>query len=85
MAVQRADIHTREAELGNRKTGDKWLWVLTDPLGAMNRRVDKLFGRDVEVQLMLYRYVPRQLERTSFEPRFRDSEPVYGIQLQTNW
>jgi hypothetical protein len=81
----RADIRTREAELGYRKTGDKWLWVLTDPLGAANRQVDKLFGRDVEVQLMPYRYVPRRLERTPFQSPIHDDEPVYGIQLQINW
>ncbi len=81
----RADIRTREAELGYRKTGDKWLWVLTDPLGAMNRQVDKLFGRDVDVQLTPYRYVPRQLERVPFEPHIPDDEPVYGIQLQITW
>jgi hypothetical protein len=81
----RADIRTREADLGYRKTGDKWLWVLTDPLGAMNRQVDKLFRRDVDVQLLPYRYVPQQLDRAPFAPRFQDKEPVYGIQLQINW
>lgn len=81
----RGDIRARENELGYRKTGDKWLWVLTDPLGAMNRQVDRLFGRDVDVQLMPYRYVPRQLERTPFEAHVSDDGPVYGIQLQINW
>jgi hypothetical protein len=81
----RADIRTREAELGYRKTGDKWLWVLTDPLGAMNRQVDRLFGRDVDVQLMPYRYVPQRLDRRPLPEHLVDNEPVYGIQLQINW
>jgi hypothetical protein len=51
----------------------------------MNRQVDKLFGRDVDVQLVPYRYVPRRLELAPLENRLADDEPVYGIQLQINW
>jgi hypothetical protein len=78
-------VRDREAELGYRTTGDKWVWTLTDPLGALNRQVDKFTGRNVRVQVLPYRYVPRRDDYPSLAPVNLDTEPVYGIQVQVEW
>ena len=55
----RRNIRDREDERGYRTTGDKWVWVLTDPLGSLNRQVDRLFGRNTRGDIRPSRYVPR--------------------------
>ncbi len=82
----RGNIRSRDIERGYRSTGDKWLWVLTDPLGSLNRQFDKWFGWDTEVSLRPYR---AQLEAgprgDSGPPDSKDSEYTYGLQLQVRW
>lgn len=78
-------VRDREAELGYRTTRDKWIWTLTDPLGALNRQVDKFTGRDVSVQVLPYHYVPRRDDFPSLAPVNLDAEPVYGIQVLVEW
>ena len=42
----RGNVRARDIERGYRSTGDKWIWVLTDPLGSGLRLVDsELAGR----------------------------------------
>lgn len=48
---KRDEIRQRSLARGSRSIQDKWLWVLTDPLGALNRGVDRLMRRDVELQI----------------------------------
>jgi len=81
----RSNIRERENELGYRTTRDKWVWVLTDPLGSLNNGIDKLFGRDVHAQFRPYRYVPRDDSYSALAPRNLDNEPVYGIELHIEW
>ncbi len=50
----REGVRERTADRGYRSTGDKWIWVLTDPLGSLNRQVDKLFGIETDVSFMPY-------------------------------
>ena len=78
----RDDIRDRDAERGYRSTGDKWIWVLTDPLGAMNNGVDRVIGRKDALQIRPYRYVPRRRFEESFGFRTWDTEPVYGIEFR---
>jgi len=47
----RNNIRERSAARGYRTTGDKWVWVLTDPLGAINRTVDGWFGLESNLQI----------------------------------
>lgn len=81
----RGNIRSRERELGYRKTGDKWLWVITDPLGAMNRSLDKVTGREGALQVRPYRYVSRWQDTQPHGPVNNDTELVYGIEVRFEW
>jgi hypothetical protein len=81
----RERVREREAALGYRSTRDKWIWVLTDPLGAANNAIDRMIGRDVSLQFRPYRYVPRNEAWSSLAPQNLESEPVYGIQFNIQW
>lgn len=81
----RQGIRDREVELGYRRTRDKWIWVLTDPLGSANNAVDRMIGRDINLQFRPYRYVPRNNAWSPMAPRNLEAEPVYGIQFHIEW
>ena len=81
----REGVREREAELGYRRTRDKWIWVLTDPLGEANNALDRAFGRDVNVQLRPYMYVSQNDALSSLAPQHLQTEPVYGIQFHIEW
>jgi hypothetical protein len=82
----RGDIRDRDAERGYRSLGDKWLWVLTDPLGSLNRQFDKWFNWDSEVELRPYR---KQIDSASIDAveakNSADGDYAYGLQLQVRW
>jgi hypothetical protein len=78
-------VRYREAELGYRTTRDKWVWVLTDPLGSLNGAFDRMFGRDVNAQIRPYRYVPYRGDYSLSAPMNLESEPVYGFQIHIEW
>lgn len=81
----RDDIRSREMELGYRTRGDKWLWVMTDPLGSLNEQVDKLVGHKTSLQIRPYRYVRRPHAATPFEPVVQDGDTVYGLEFRLEW
>lgn len=81
----RRDILDREEDLGYRGTRDRWLWTLTDPLGALNRRVDKWLGRDVELQIRPYSYAMRPIQTAQLGALPAESEIVFGIAVQLQW
>jgi hypothetical protein len=78
-------IRDRDVEYGYRRTRDKWIWVLTDPFGSLNNGVDRLFGRDVNLQFQPYLYLPRNDAWSALAPQNLESEPVYGIQFLVRW
>ena len=82
----RGNVRARDIKRGYRSTGDKWLWVLTDPLGSLNRQFDKWFGWDTEVELRPYRAQSKsEAQSVSGPPDSKDSEYTYGLQLQVRW
>ena len=82
----RGNVRARDIERGYRSTGDKWIWVLTDPLGSLNRQFDKWFGWDTEVQIRPYRaHVEAGPHDRAERPDSADSEYTYGLQLQVRW
>lgn len=81
----RADIRQREAELGYRMTRDKWIWVLTDPLGSLNQGVDKMFGRETSLQVRPFSYAIPRDQSMQPGPIVRESEIVYGLSFQLQW
>ena len=82
----RGNVRARDIERGYRSTGDKWLWVLTDPLGSLNRQFDKWFGWDTEVELRPYRAQSRPDEQgVAGPPGSGERDYTYGLQLQVRW
>lgn len=81
----RDNIRKREVALGNRTTRDKWLWVLTDPLGSLNRQFDKLFGWETEFHMRPYSYTRRREPGMQFDPVPWDEDRVYGIEIRFQW
>ncbi|MDH4056252.1 MAG: DUF3943 domain-containing protein [Gammaproteobacteria bacterium] len=81
----RDNIREREIALGHRTTKDKWLWVLTDPLGSLNRQVDKLFGRQTDLQIRPYSFVRSRDPTAPSGQTPQDDERVYGIEFRLRW
>ena len=79
----REGVRERTAERGYRSTGDKWIWVLTDPLGSLNRQVDKLFGVDTEVSFMPYFVTTPSFADPYARPYTRRAmqDPAVGLKL----
>jgi hypothetical protein len=82
----RDNVRARDAGRGFRSTGDKWIWVLTDPLGSLNQQFDKWFGWDTQVELRPYRMQMdvEQIGETQRQSR-EESDYAYGLQLQVRW
>ena len=81
----RSDIYDKEMDRGYRSTGEKWVMVLTDPLGAMNRGVDRLFRRDADIHIQPYvrtGFRPHNLDLGQFEPA---NDNVIGIEFRLRW
>lgn len=78
-------VRDRDVEYGYRRTRDKWIWVLTDPLGSLNNGVDRLIGRDVNLRFQPYLYVPRNDAWSPLAPQNLGTEPVYGIEFHIEW
>lgn len=81
----RHDIREREEVFGYRATRDKWLWVLTDPLGSLNSQVDRLLGRKTQLQIQPYSYSLHHDQRSLLEPNRQDEDVVYGLQVRLQW
>ncbi len=82
----RDNVRARDAGRGFRSTGDKWIWVLTDPLGSLNQQFDKWFGWDTQVELRPYR-MQMDVEQIGETQRKipEESDYAYGLQLQVRW
>lgn len=82
----RAGVRAREDELGYRRTADKWLWVLTDPLGSINQQLDRLFNRDTTLHVRPFVSEIRHREpgAPASGPSF-ETEPVVGIWFHVSW
>lgn len=81
----RGNIREREAALGYRSTKDKWLSVLTDPLGSLNRQIDKLFGWEAELQIRPYSDIRPRDPGMPFRPIPRGEDRVYGLEIHVRW
>ena len=81
----RSNIRERELALGYKSTGDKWIWVLTDPLGSLNRHFDKWFGWEANCHIQ-----PYIAESRRFSPALQDSQSwqqdrVIGVRFYLSW
>lgn len=81
----RNDIRAQSASRGQRTTGQKWVMVLTDPLGALNRQVDKMFGHETSLQIYPYFYAMQPVfDPDSLTVEWRQ-ERVIGLRFHLRW
>ena len=81
----RDNIHEGELARGYRTTGDKWVLVLTDPLGSLNRTFDRWFGWDeTSVQLGPF-YRVRQPGTSESRKYPAIPDPEFGIRFSVTW
>jgi hypothetical protein len=70
---------------GYRSTSDKWIWVLTDPLGSLNHQVDKLFRVDADISVRPFFATSLPFEDPYARPYSGSDDEVVGLNLQLNW
>ena len=81
----REDIHARELARGYRTTGDKWVLVLTDPLGSLNRQFDRWFGWE-ETHATLQPYYRVRPPGPPGSPRLAaDPDKEFGVRFSLSW
>ncbi len=81
----RDDIRERSDSHGYRTTKDKWVWALTDPLGALNRQVDKMFGREVRLHIHPYAQSYLPVGKSPVDNFRMDKDRVVGLQIYVQW
>jgi len=82
----RGDIRERSATRGYRTTKDKWVWVLTDPLGSLNSMFDKWFGwEESNLQIRPYLSERRPIGNSPFDPIESEKDRVIGVQFSFEW
>jgi hypothetical protein len=81
----RNDIRAQSALSGHRTTGQKWVMVLTDPLGALNRQVDKLFGHETSLQIYPYFYAKQPVVRPDGATVQWKQDRVIGLRFHLRW
>jgi Domain of unknown function (DUF3943) len=77
----RAGIHEREELLGYRRTSDKLLLILTDPLGSLNQQLDKMLGYDTVVEVRPFLSQTRRKTEASSGSESFEIERVVGLQF----
>jgi len=81
----RQNARSRSAIRSHRSTGDKLLLALTDPLGVLNRGVDRLFRRHVSVDLRFFDQPVRAVPDTGTPDRSGSGEWVIYLGVRGNW
>lgn len=81
----RGNIRDRESELGYRSRRDRWVWALTDPLGALNGQFDKLTGHEALLQVRPYVRMPGRNDLPAGTNLPEELDPEYGLQFTLEW
>jgi hypothetical protein len=77
----RNDIRAQSALSGHRT----WAMVLTDPLGALNRQVDKLFGHETSLQIYPYFYATQSVVDPDGATVQWKQDRVIGLRFHLRW
>jgi Domain of unknown function (DUF3943) len=80
----RAGINGREESLGYRRTSDKLLWIVTDPLGSINQQLDKLVGEDATFEIRPFLSEIRRQDPAAGSDVF-ETERIFGLQFHVEW
>ncbi len=82
----RDGIRAREQETGQRGFGDNVLWIATDPLGAVNRQIDRWFGWEQSAVSIRPYYIENRTGRVERGLGPDGTENVeYGIRFRVAW
>ena len=82
----RGDIRERSSTRGYRTTKEKWVWVLTDPLGSLNSMFDNWFGwEDSNLQIRPYLAERRSIGNSPFDSIESEKDRVVGLQFSFEW
>ncbi len=87
----RGEIQARRQASGKTSGMDSFLLVATDPLGALNNNVDRLFGKNASVTVLPV-FGPTIVPTTMHNPAFGDSAqsfslsaPMLGVRTTIRW
>jgi hypothetical protein len=82
----RGDIREHSATRGYRTTKEKWVWVLTDPLGSLNSMFDNWFGwEESQLQIRPYLAERRSIGNSPFNSFETKKDRVVGLQFSFEW
>jgi hypothetical protein len=81
----RADIREQSGLRGYRTTKEKWVWVLTDPLGSLNSQFDKWFGWESHLQVRPYLSERRPIRNLPCDPVAAERDRVVGLNFSFRW
>jgi len=81
----RDNIRVNSTARGYRTRKEKWVMVLTDPLGALNSQVDKWVGYEASLQIYPYFHVEQRAGRSPANPIDWDSDRVVGLNFRLVW
>ena len=81
----RRKVQMQSASRGHLTSGEKWTMVLTDPLGTLNRQVDKLFGHETSLQVSPYFYVRQPGNTRQADDRAWRRDRVIGLGFHFTW
>jgi hypothetical protein len=81
----RNDIREQSGMRGYRTTKEKWLWVLTDPMGSLNAQFDKWFGWESQFQARPYLSQRRPIRNSPFDPVVSERDRVVGLNFSFRW
>ena len=81
----RSDIRAQTASSGHRTTKQKWVMVLTDPLGSLNRQVDKLVGHETSLQVYPYFQTKRPVVGPGATTIGWEEDRVIGLAFHLRW
>jgi len=81
----REGVRERTDLRGYRSSGDRLIWVLTDPLGSLNHQMDKLFGVEADITLRPFIATSMPFEDPYARPYAGGADEVVGLNLKLNW
>lgn len=81
----REGVRRRSIERGRRGAGDKVLWVVTDPLGAINGQIDRWLGHDVDLQIRPRLELNRRVSVSTRGPVQWESDKSFELTFSLRW
>lgn len=81
----RENVDNRSIARGYTTTKDKWVLALTDPLGGINRQVNKWLGLETELQVRPFVQLNRPGRYSVSGPLVRTDDRAIGLAISLQW